>query len=189
MRSPRLTLRQWVEADATRQGVAVATSLEHLRPWMPWIESEPLTRSQRVGLIRTWRADWEQGGDVVIGAFIGDVVIGSAGLHRRRGPRLSSRSAIGYTSTTRGRDMPPRFPPHSRRPRSTVPEIDHVEIHHDKANTASAGIPRRLGYTLIDETPNAVSAPAEVGIDCRWSMNRQDWIDRPCLSSGGPSGQ
>jgi hypothetical protein len=27
----------------------------------------------------------------------------------------------------------------------TVPEITQVEIHHDKANVASAGVPRSLG--------------------------------------------
>ena len=178
MRSPRLTLRQWVEADATRQGVAVATSLEHLRPWMPWIESEPLTHSQRLGLIRTWRADWEQGGDVVIGAFVGDVVIGSTGLLRRRGPRILEIGYWVHVDHTR-KGYAAEIAAALTTAAFTVPDIDHVEIHHDKANFASGGVPKRLGYTLVDETPNVVSAPAEVGIDCRWSMNRQDWIDRP----------
>jgi RimJ/RimL family protein N-acetyltransferase len=29
----------------------------------------------------------------------------------------------------------------------TVAGIERVEIHHDKANVASAGVPRRLGFT------------------------------------------
>ena len=58
----------------------------------------------------------------------------------------------------------------------TVPDIDRVEIHHDKANIASSGIPRRLGFTFADESPNSVLAPGEVGIDCRWMIEREQWI-------------
>jgi RimJ/RimL family protein N-acetyltransferase len=176
--TPRLTLRLWAEADAVRLGVAVASSLEHLRPWMPWVASEPLTHSQRLGLIDMWQADWEQGGDVVVGAFMGDVVIGSAGLHRRRGPRVLEIGYWVHVDHTRN-GYAAEIATALTTAAFTVPEIDRVEIHHDKANLASAGVPQRLGYTLVEETPDVVSAPGEVGIDCSWLMNRQDWIDRP----------
>jgi ribosomal-protein-serine acetyltransferase len=55
-----------------------------------------------------------------------------------------------------------------------LPGITHVEIHHDKANGATAGVPRRLGYRFIDETSREPTAPAEVGIVCRWRMDRAD---------------
>ncbi|HET8979995.1 MAG TPA: hypothetical protein VFN87_17705 [Solirubrobacteraceae bacterium] len=42
--------------------------------------------------------------------------------------------------------------------------MTHVEIHNDKANTARAGVPRKLGFILIDERPDTPSAPAEIGI-------------------------
>ena len=58
----------------------------------------------------------------------------------------------------------------------TVPYIDRVEIHHDKANVASAGVPRRLGYTFVDETQDSVTSPGEVGIDCRWMITKHEWI-------------
>lgn len=53
-----------------------------------------------------------------------------------------------------------------------------MEIHHDKANLASRGVPRKLGYRLIGERPDAVDAPAEVGIDCIWRMDRSVWAAR-----------
>ena len=177
MRSPRLTLRQWADTDAIRLGVAVTSSLDHLRPWMPWVASEPLTNSQRVELINKWHADWEQGGDVVIGAFLDDLVIGSAGLHRRRGPRILEIGYWIHVDHTRN-GFATEVAAALTTAAFTVPEIAHVEIHHDKANIASTGIPRRLGYALIEETPDAVTSPGEIGIDCRWSMNRQDWIDK-----------
>ena len=53
--------------------------------------------------------------------------------------------------------------------------ITHVEIHHDKANVASAGVPRRLGYWLLGEVPDQIQAPCEIGIECQWRMDRERW--------------
>ena len=57
----------------------------------------------------------------------------------------------------------------------TVPGISAVEIHHDKANTASAAIPRRLGFRFLGEAPDASSAPAELGVDWAWRVERDRW--------------
>ena len=56
--------------------------------------------------------------------------------------------------------------------------IDRVEIHHDKANVASAGVPRGLGFELLSEGPDEVSAPGEIGIDCAWVVTRDEWTKR-----------
>ena len=56
-----------------------------------------------------------------------------------------------------------------------VPGIDRVEIHHDKANVAGAGVPRRLRFTLVDQAPHKINAPGEIGIECRWVISRSDW--------------
>jgi RimJ/RimL family protein N-acetyltransferase len=57
----------------------------------------------------------------------------------------------------------------------SVPGIDRVEIHHDKANQASAGVPRKLGFRWLGEESDEPEAPAEVGIECRWRMDRDAW--------------
>jgi RimJ/RimL family protein N-acetyltransferase len=57
----------------------------------------------------------------------------------------------------------------------SVPDVNHTEIHHDKANAASAAIPRRLGYEFVAEQPAERTAPAELGIDCAWRMKRDQW--------------
>ena len=155
--SPRLTLRRWVDADAPALSAAILASADHLRPWMPWIASEPVRLDDRVALIDRWNADWEQGGDLVVGIFMDGAVVGGSGLHRRRGPgvleigywvhvdhvRQGIASEVSELLTTAA---------------FTVADIERVEIHHDKANDASAGVPRRLGFTLADEAPNAVLA-------------------------------
>ena len=53
--------------------------------------------------------------------------------------------------------------------------ITHVEIHHDKANVASAGVPRNLGFRLLGEVPREIEAPGEIGVECRWRMDRARW--------------
>lgn len=173
--SPRLTLRRWIAADAQDLSAAVEENLDHLRPWMPWISSEPLSPSDRLALINQWEDEWERGGDVVIGAFLDGVVVGSSGLHRRRGPGVLE---IGYwvraDHTRKG--IATELSSALTTAAFTVPQIDRVEIHHDKANVASAGVPRRLGFTFIDETQDSVTSPGEVGIDCRWMITKQEWI-------------
>ncbi len=54
-----------------------------------------------------------------------------------------------------------------------VPGITRVEIHHDRANEASAGIPRTLGYHLIGQVPDEPQAPGEIGVESRWRITRE----------------
>jgi ribosomal-protein-serine acetyltransferase len=185
MHSPRLTLRRWAESDGPALSAAILDSLDHLRPWMPWVASEPVRADDRVNLINRWNAEWEQGGDLVVGIFMDGMVVGGSGLHRRRGPGVLEigywvhvdRLRVGVASEVSEMLTTASF---------TVPGIERVEIHYDKANVASAGVPRRLGFAFVDETPNVVLAPGEVGIDCRWLVTREDWFSRqgqPALGS------
>jgi ribosomal-protein-serine acetyltransferase len=174
MPAPRLTLRRWVADDAQDLGTAITDNIDHLRPWMPWIAAEPQSLPNRVALLTQWQNEWDRGGDVVVGAFFDGAIVGSAGLHRRRGPGVLEigywvhveHIRNGYATEIASALTTAAF---------TVPGIDRVEIHHDKANIASAGIPRRLGFTFAEESPNTVLAPGEVGIDCRWMIERQQW--------------
>src|ERR1039458_4230802 len=170
----RLLLRRWVAADAELLAVAVAESLEHLRPWMPWVAQEPLSLQRRRAMIEEWEQAWLRGGDVVVGAFVGARVAGGCGLHRRIGcggleigywthPAFL-RTGIATTAVAMLTDAA-----------VAVPGITRVEIHHDRANEASAGIPRTLGYHLIGQVADEPQAPGEVGVECRWRITREQW--------------
>ena len=179
--SPRLTLRRWVAADAPDLSAAVTANLEHLRPWMPWIAVEPASPVDRLALIAQWQTEWERGGDAVIGAFLDGAVVGSTGFHRRRGPGALEIGYWVHVDHTR-KGYATEIAASLTSAAFTVPDIERVEIHHDKANIASAGVPRSLGYTFAGETLDAVTSPGEVGIDCRWVVQRHEWIakvDRP----------
>ena len=47
--SPRLIIRCWEPDDVDALITAVAESIDHLRPWMPWIADEPMERAAVAG--------------------------------------------------------------------------------------------------------------------------------------------
>ena len=171
---PRLALRRWRVSDMAVLRDAIQDSIEHLRPWMSWIEFEPLSDSDREALIHRWEDDWAAGREVVFGAFVGDQVVGGCGFHRRAGPQTLE---IGYWvhvdhlrqgyATEMARTLTSAA--------FTVPDIDRVEIHHDKANTRSGAIPEALGYHLDGESRVKPHAPATIGIDMAWSITKDGW--------------
>lgn len=173
----RLQLRRWVPADAEALNEAVLSSLDHLRPWMPWAKFEPLTVEGRRELICEWQREWEAGGDVVLGALNGLEIVGGSGLRRRQGAAALEigywvhvgHVRLGYAAELSEALTDLAF---------GVAEIERVEIHHDQANVASSGVPRRLGFELISETPDEISAPGEIGIDCTWAVTREAWVNR-----------
>jgi ribosomal-protein-serine acetyltransferase len=172
-----LLLRRWRPRDAVIQQRAVLESIEHLRPWMAWAAGEPQSLEQRGRMLAEWEQAWAGGGDVYLAVVVRGRIAGSAGLHRRRGPDALE---IGYWT----------HPAFVRRGIATtvarlltaaafsVAGIERVEIHHDKANVASSGVPRRLGYTFVGEVSNPATAPAEIGIDCTWRVTRSEWAAR-----------
>jgi ribosomal-protein-serine acetyltransferase len=177
-----LVLRRWVIDDALCLAQAVGDSLEHLRPWMPWAAQEPLALAERCKNIAAWEQDWRAGGDLVMGVFVNGLVAGGCGLHHRIGP---DGLEIGYW-------IHPAF---LRQGIATAAarlltnaafhqsEIARVEIHHDKANVASAGVPRKLGFRLSREVPDEPEAPAEVGISCEWQITPAEWALFPIASA------
>jgi ribosomal-protein-serine acetyltransferase len=172
--TPRLVLRQWSDDDVDHLAGAIRTSLEHLQPWMPWVAMEPLSRVRRLDMIRQWRNDQAAGGDSVFGVFVGDVIVGGCGLHRRGGPGEleigywvhSDHLRLGYATEIAGALTGAAF---------DQPEVDAVVIHHDKANAVSGRVPERLSYELIAEHPSDIAAPSDSGISCHWQITRATW--------------
>jgi RimJ/RimL family protein N-acetyltransferase len=155
---------------------------------MPWVAFEPLSVDDRVALIRGWRenggdADADEDGDLVVGVFLNGTPVGGGGLHRRIGPAgLEIGYWIhvdhvhrGYASELAAALTTAAF---------ALPRIERVEIHHDRANTASAAVPRRLGYTLTDEQPREIVAPGQEGIGWIWTVTRAEWTARLGSSIG-----
>jgi ribosomal-protein-serine acetyltransferase len=171
-----LVLKRWRERDAEALATAVAESAEHLRPWVPWMALEPLSLDERRRMLAKRDREWRDGGDVALAITAEGHVAGGCGLHWlgpttleigywthpafvRQGVATSASTLL--TNTAFG-----------------VAGINDVEIHHDKANVASAGIPRRLGFEFVGEQPNERPAPSDAGIDFTWRMSRTAWLAR-----------
>jgi RimJ/RimL family protein N-acetyltransferase len=173
----RLVLRTWTVADAEALAVAITESIEHLRPWMPWVALEPLAIEDRRKLIAEWDTKWQAGEDAVYGVFRDGAVVGGTGLHRRIGPHgLEIGYWIHVDFTRRG--FATELSGALTSAAFELASLDRVEIHHDKDNVASEGVPRALGYTFIGEVAAAVAAPSESGVQCVWSMTRAGWESR-----------
>ena len=95
MQTERLTIRCWEPRDAPLLADALGSSLEHLRPWMPWAHGEPTPLDEKVELLRRFRGMFDLGQDFVYGLFDRDEseVVGGTGLHTRIGPEALE---IGY---------------------------------------------------------------------------------------------
>lgn len=167
-------VRRWRPDDAEALDCAVAESADHLRPWMAWISAEPLTIEQRRAWLAEQEREWASGGDLVCGVFVGDAVAGGCGLHRRRGPGVLEIGYWTHVAFTR-RGIATAAARTLTDAAFTVPDIEAVEIHHDRANVASAGVPRGLGFRFVGETRDEPEAPADEGIDCTWRMERSGW--------------
>jgi len=201
-----LVLRRVAPEDAGVIAAAVGTSLDHLRPWMPW--ATPEAADLRTQLVRVAEADelWETGTGFIYvmiardsgpgagppgrAGIRGDAdgeFVGTIGMHRRAADGAveigywiaSAKTRRGY-ATAAARALTP-----------VALELSgsrRVEIHCDEANTASAAIPRKLGYRLDRVEAHEREAPGERG-------RRMIWVwDRPGAAPGagwstGPNGR
>ena len=144
----RLLVRCYNPSDAPRLAESVIENVEHLRPWMPWVDSEPEPIEEKVQRLKRFRGMFDLGQNFVYGIFDpGDTrLIGGTGLHPRVGER---QLEIGYW-------IHKDFINQGLVTESTAAlikvafeliQVHRLEIHCDPANLASAAIPRKLGFT------------------------------------------
>lgn len=176
MTSDQLVVRMWRPEDVPQLHEAVLDSLDHLRPWMPWIAAEPLTLAQRVPLVETWVRQQELG-DRVFGMFVGGIAVGSCGLHPRLGPGgyeigywvRAGHTGRGYATSAARMLTDLAFADEA---------IGRIEIHHDVANTPSGRVPAKLGYSHVGDVARPAQAPSETGVHSVWRISRGTWLAR-----------
>ena len=143
----RLVIRCWEPADAPLLKEAIDSSLDHLRPWMPWTRDEPQSTESKVRLLRHFRGAFDLDQDYVYGILSRDerLVLGGTGLHTRVGPRALE---IGYwiRSSHLHQGLATEAAAALTRTAFQVNEVHRVEIYCDQRNVRSAAIPRKLGY-------------------------------------------
>jgi RimJ/RimL family protein N-acetyltransferase len=181
----RLVIRCYEPRDAPLLKDAVDSSLEHLRPWMPWVEHEPQTLEEKTELLRTFRSLFDAGEDFVYAIFSGDETeqLGGSGLHPRLGP---GGLEIGYfvrASATR-QGIVTESTAALTRVGFEVCGADRIEIRIEPGNEASFGVPRKLGF--VEEATLRRRLPGRAGGPLRdvtiFTMFRED-LD-PALARG-----
>jgi len=160
----RLVARCWEPADAPLLKEAVDSSLEHLRPWMPWARDEPQTLPQKVQLLRAFRGQFDRGENFVYGLFSADEseVVGGSGLHPRAGDCISLEIGYWIRASAIGRGYATEASAALARVGFEVCGADRIDIRVDPANERSAAVPRKLGF--VEEARlrrRLISAPGE----------------------------
>ncbi len=175
-------LRRWRATDVDEVYHVVSDCLDHLRPWMPWAEG--YDRASAARFMALGEHDWDAGVAYHYAILSDGAIAGSCGLMRRIGPRGME---IGYWlhPAYTGRGLATDAAAALVEQAFALPGVDYVEILHDLANTASGGIPRRLGFGQLERRVRSQpEAPGEAGVSVVWRLTREQAAQRGLVHAG-----
>jgi len=176
----RLVIRCYELSDAPQLNAALRASWDHIGEWLPFARGDAKPSvADTAGLLRHWRGEFDLDKDYALGIFLADgrTLIGSTGLHTRRGPHAREvgywvhvdHIGKGYATETAAALTKVAF---------EVDKIHLVEIRVQVGNDGSAAIPRKLGFvheaTLRQRLSNGDRGFADVQI---WSMLAEEYPD------------
>jgi RimJ/RimL family protein N-acetyltransferase len=165
-----VTLRRHRADDLDAVFQAVTESLDHLRPWMPWAAN--YTRESAAEFLAKSARDWADGTEYGYAILADSVLAGGCGLMSRIGP---GGLEIGYwvhPAAAKLTGLPPAASAALVDQAFRLPGVDRVEIVHDELNVASAGVPRKLGFTEVGRRSLDLPPPAGTGIGVVWRLVR-----------------
>ncbi|MGA4844146.1 GNAT family N-acetyltransferase [Streptomyces sp. G45] len=165
-------LRRWRgQRDLAEAFTLIEESLEHLRPWMAWVErhSEQHTRE----FLARAEARWASGEAYNYAVTDPDgTPVGMCQSHRAADPQ-GWRLGYWLHPAALGRGIATRATAAVAAEMLALPGVAYVEIRHDLANTSSGAVPRRLGFTEVRrEQAPPPPAPAASGTDVVWRLHR-----------------
>jgi RimJ/RimL family protein N-acetyltransferase len=182
--TPRLVARCWDPADAPRLKDAVESSLDHLRPWMPWAAHYPQPLSALIDQLRRFRGDFDLGRDYVYGIFDRDErnVIGGSGLHPRGGEE--SRE-IGYwiRANQINQGFATEVAGALTRVGFEIERLHRIGIHCMVENVRSAAVPPKLGYIHEATLRRRMRADGTFHDEMVWTMLAEEYPGSPASSA------
>lgn len=151
LNTERLALRTWAPEDAEALRSALAESVEHLQPWIPWATAHAPSTGEARALLEGWIEQRESGQNFIYAIFdrTGVRLLGGIGLYTRVGP---GRLEIGYwlRRDASGFGFATEATRELVRVGFAAPGVEALEIHTDPANRASMRIPEKLGFRLLE---------------------------------------
>jgi RimJ/RimL family protein N-acetyltransferase len=146
---PRITVRSWREDDAPALHAAVASSREHLRPWMSFADEHQTVEETRAFIVGR-QARWllRRGMNMGIWARARPHLYGGIGVHPL-GWEIPAfaigywlrADAVGHGYASEAVEVLTGY-------LLATHGAKRIEIRCDARNAASAAVPRRTGYTL-----------------------------------------
>jgi RimJ/RimL family protein N-acetyltransferase len=141
---------------------------------MPWAQQAPSIEEEGV-VIGRMELGWLERTDFVYAVVLSPTgPIGAIGLHTRQGPGTLE---IGYwiAALHTGRGYATAAARALAVTALALPSVDLVQIRCDEANQASAAVPRKLGFRLVETITRKMEAPAETGRGMIWAARRGEW--------------
>lgn len=183
--SERLVIRCYNPKDAPLLQKSVQESVEHLRPWMPWVKDEPEELKVKIERLRDFRADFDLSKNFTYGVFNPSEteLVGGTGLHPRVG---SNAFEIGYWIDVNhiNKGYATEISAALTKVAFEIENVNRVEIHYDPNNIRSAAIPKKLGYvyeaTLRNRCENFKGEPKDSMI---WSLLREEYLNSPAAKA------
>lgn len=177
---PRVTVRRRRAGDSAAMHLLVVDALAHLSPWMAWATEDYDLATARANGEHCERT-WAQRTSFAYVLEVGGTPAGAMELCHRPGGVVElgywlhpDHTGRGLVTEAAGLLVEQAF---------TLPGVVAVEIWHDAANSASAGVPRRLGFAEVARRtpPREPLRPGEVGVDVVWRITRPG-----CAVTPGP---
>lgn len=191
----RTVVRCYQPTDGRLLKEAIDESIEHLKPWMPWVEGEPKPLEEKINLCRSFRARFDLDEDYIYAILDAkeERLLGGTGLHPRRGPDAFE---IGYwiRASATGQGFATEVSRALTHVGLALCGRDRIEIRCDGRNAFSAAIPARLGYTLAATLPRDLrDAEGELRDSQVWMRFRDEHLADPTewpeLQAFGSCGQ
>ncbi|NHJ22912.1 MAG: N-acetyltransferase [Candidatus Lokiarchaeota archaeon] len=181
----RLVIRCYNPKDAPLLQKSIQESVEHLRPWLPWVKTEPEELKVKIERLRMFRARFDLSENYIYGVFDPKEteLIGGTGLHPRVG---SNAFEIGYWVNMNhiNKGYATEFSAALTKVAFEIENVNRVEIHCDPDNVSSAAIPKKLGFvyeaTLRGRTETIDGTPSDSMI---WSILREEYLKSPAVNA------
>ena len=166
-----VSVRRWRIDDAETLHRLIGENIDHLRPWMAWIASEPVPVRERVSLLQSWDVSWKSRAEFPVAVVVDGHVIGSAGLHCRRGRGVLD---IGYwiAALHTGNGYATRAATLLASEALSMPDVHAVEIHHDVYNVASGRVAARTGFSAVTDYEREPEVPDGGRVFRRWVLTK-----------------
>lgn len=160
IRTPRLLLRCYEPSDVELRLEAVVSSGEHLRGFFPPTPEGPLPLDFHLAQVRRFRGNFDLDQDrgyavldVETGRFLGEVcLLTRAGLGAREVGYWLRREAVG-------RGIATEMAAAATRVAFELDKVKRMDLYCSPANTASAAVAKRLGYTFEGRLRDRQLAP------------------------------